>query len=364
MKKLIQLYKQNVLLICLLIAGQAFANDDKTGWIEKKKNISFTYNLSASDKISLENQFGDIKVNFWNKNEVKVEVLILANATSEERASNFISMVDVFGKKTDGQVSIKTIINRQEGNYKNNTWSWKGGNDEKNLLKIDYQVFMPRNNALKIKNSFGNTILPSFSNVLTVNQSYGKLIAEDITNDESDINLVFCKGSYIRSMTGGKLKASYSSIKIEKADDFDFNNSFGEIDIKEVGKLDAKISYSSGLIGLIKESSNLRLEFSDGFKLGSLGKDVKELDINANYSPVNITLSDGASYDFEVKAHYGDFDYPQNRGISFERNSETEAKNNGKQYFNPTKHFIGKIGKGSADCKIVVNSNFSTVKFK
>ena len=42
-------------------------------------------------------------------------------------------------------------------------------------------------------------------------------------------------------MSGGKLKASYSGIKMEKADDFDFNNSFGEIDIKEVGKMDAKI---------------------------------------------------------------------------------------------------------------------------
>jgi hypothetical protein len=364
MKKLIRLYKQNVLLICLLIAGQTFAHEDKTGLIEKKKNISFSYNVSASDKISLENQFGDIKVSFWNKNEVKVDIVILANATSEERASNFINMVDVVGKKTEGQVIIKTIIDREEGNYKNNTWSWKGGNDDKNSLKIDYQVFMPRNNALKVTNSFGNTVLPSFSNVLMVNQSYGKFIAEDITNTQSDINLAFCKGSYIRSMSGGKLKASYSSIKMEKADDFDFNNSFGEIDIKETGKIDAKISYSSGMIGLIRESSNLRLEFSDGFKLGGLGKDVRELDINANYSPVNLTLSDGTAYDFEVKAHYGDFNYPENRGISFERNSEIDAKNSGKYYFNPTKHYIGKIGKGSTACKIIVNSNFSSVRFK
>ncbi|WP_394990222.1 DUF4097 family beta strand repeat-containing protein [Emticicia sp.] len=376
MKKLTQLYnyssimKGAMVLICFFFYGKTNANTDQKEqtdpqWIEKKKNVTFSYSVTGADKISLENQFGDIKVSFWDKNELKVEVIILANATSEERASNFMQMVDVVGKKADGQVSIKTIIDREEGNYKNNTWNWKGGSDDKNSLKIDYQVFMPKNNALKVKNSFGNTYLPTFTNILTVHQSYGQLVAEDITNAQSDIRLEFCKNSYIRSMSGGKLKASYSGIKMEKANDFDFNNSFGEIDIKEVGKMDAKISYSSGMIGMIRESSNLRLEFSGGFKLGGLGKNVKELDINASYSPVNLTLSDDIAYDFEVKANYGDFAYPVNRGVSFTRNSETDSKKNNEHYsFNPTKYYIGKIGKGSSDCKIIVNGNFSSVKFK
>ena len=376
MKNLALLYnfssiiRATMVLVCLFIYGKTKANNEPkdqtdTQWVEKKKNVTFSYIVNSTDKISLENQFGDIKVSFWNKNEVKVEVFILANATSDERASNFIQMVDVVGKKIEGQVSIKTIIDREEGNYKNNTWNWKGGSDDKNSLKVDYKVFMPKNNALKVKNSFGNTYLPTFANMLTVHQSYGKLIAEDITNPKSDVHLEFCKGSYIRSMSGGKLKASYSGIKMEKADDFDFNNSFGDIDIKEVGKMDAKISYSSGLIGMISESSNLRLEFSGGFKLGGLGKNVKELDINASYSPVNLTLSDNISYDFEVKANYGDFAYPVNKGVSFTTNSETDAKKNGGQHsFNPTKYYIGKIGKGSTECKIIVNSNFSSVKFK
>lgn len=353
-----------------LITTISFANDgtdpvqnSTPEWIERRKSIIFSYAISNSDKISLDNQFGDIKVSFWDKNEVKVEVTILANATSEERAANFISTVDVQGKKADGMVSIKTTIDREGGNYNNNTWNWKGGNNEKNSLTIDYKVFMPKNTILKVKNSFGNTFLPSFTSLLMVNQSYGKLIAEDISNSQSDISLSFSKGSTIRSMTGGKLKASYSGIKMERADDLIFNNSFGDIDIKEVGKLNAKISYSSGLIGTINESSNLKLEFSGGFKLGELGKNVKELNLNASYSPVNLILSDNVSYDFEVKANYGDFSYPNERGISFTTNSDADAKKEN-HHFNPVKYYTGKIGKGSADCKIVVNGNFSSVKFR
>lgn len=363
MGKLMTVFFSLITIISFANNGTDPVQNSTPEWIERRKSVTFSYAISASDKISLENQFGDINVSFWNKDEIKVEVTILANATSEERAANFISTVDVQGKKVDGTVSIKTTIDREGGNYNNNTWNWKGGSNEKNSLKIDYKVFMPKGNVLKVKNSFGNTILPSFTSLLMVNQSYGKLIAEDISNPQSDISLSFSKGSTIRSMTGGKLKASYSGIKMEHADDLIFNNSFGEIDIKEVGKLNAKISYSSGMIGSINESSNLKLEFSGGFKLGELGKNVKELNLNASYSPVNLVLSDNVSYDFEVKANYGDFSYPNERGISFTTNSETESKKEN-HHFNPVKYYTGKIGKGSADCKIVVNGNFSSVKFK
>lgn len=342
-------------VLLLLTAIQAFAKPDDKEWIEKKKSVNLSYPVSSSDKVSLHNQFGDIKVSFWDKKEVRVEVLIVANASSEGRAADFINSVDIVGKKDDGQVSIKTNIGRSD----NRNWSNKG---EKHSLKIDYMVYMPKSNPLQLKNSFGNTFLPSFTTPLKVDQSYGKLVAEDISNAESDIKIAFCQGSYIKSMSGGTLKASYSGIKMEKADDFDFNNSFGDIDIKEVGKIDAKISYSSGSIGMFKESGMLKLDFSGDFKLGNIGKNVKELDIKANYSPVALQLDDNTTYDFNIKAHYGEFNYPKDKGISFTRNTETEKKES--YSFNPTKYYEGKVGKGAATCKITVNGNFSNVKLK
>ncbi|MFD2521092.1 DUF4097 family beta strand repeat-containing protein [Emticicia soli] len=348
--------KRGVLwVLFFLSAVQVFAMPDDKEWIEKKKNVNLSYSVSSADRVALHNQFGDVKVSFWDKKEVRVEVLIVANASSEDRAAEFLNSVDVVGRKDDGQVSIKTIIERQN----NRNWSNKG---DKHSLKIDYMVYMPKSNALQLKNSFGNVYLPTFTMPLKVDQSYGKLIAEDILNSESEINLAFCQNSYIKSMSGGKLKASYSGIKMEKADDFDFNNSFGDIDIKEVGRIDAKISYSSGKIGLLKESGNLKLDFSGDFKLGGLGKNVKELDIKANYSPVALVLDDNVSYDFDVKAHYGDFEYPKDRGVSFTRNTETEKKES--YSFNPTKYYSGKVGKGSNTCRITVNGNFSSVKLK
>ncbi len=342
-------------ILFFLSAVQAFAIPKEKEWIEKKKIVNLSFSVSASDKIYIQNQFGDVKVNFWDKKEVRAEVSITANASSEDRAADFLGTVDVFGKKDGSVVSIKTIMNQSE----NRSWSNKG---DKHSLKIDYIVYMPKSNPLQLKNSFGNSYLPSFSAPLQLDLSYGKLVADDLLNPQTEVKLAFCQNSYIKSMNGGSLKASYSGIKMEKADNFDFNNSFGDIDIKEVGKIDAKISYSKGSIDLLKESGNLNLEFSSGFKLGSIGKNVKELEIKASYSPVALVLADNSSYDFDVKVHYGDFNYPKDQGVSFTRNTDTEKKD--RYGFNPTKYYSGKLGKGSANCKITVDSNFGSVKLQ
>ena len=344
------------LLICFFFYGKTTANDKQNEWIEKKKSIIFIYNVTPKDKVLLDNKFGDIKVNLWDKNEVKIEVSITVNGT-EETALQVLNSVDIVGKKTEGQVRIKTNIDGEGGTNKNNA---KG---EKKTLSIDYQVFMPKNNALNIRNSFGNIMLPTFTAPLVIHQSFGSFIAEDITNVQSEIRLEFCEKSSIKSMSNGTLTASYSGIKMEKADDLKINNSFGNIEIKEVSRIDSKTSYSTGLIGMIQESSNFKIEFCKGFKLGEIGKNVKELEINASYSPINLVLSDNISYDFEVKTNYADFDCSDQRPISFTRNTETEDKKTHNS-FNPTKHYAGKIGKGAVNCKIIVNSNFGDVRFK
>lgn len=347
--------------LLLLLTSQVFANEAGE-WIEKKKSITFSYSVSASDKVSVDNQFGDVKVSFWDKNEVKVDVSIIANAVSEERAANYISTVDVVGKKVDGGVSIKTIIDREDCNYNSNV----GKNGEKNTLRVDYQVFVPRNNPLRIKNSFGNTHLPNCNSFVTIDQNYGTLFAENIKNAQADVDVSFGK-AILKEMDGGKLKVSYSTLTADRIDNVMLNNSFGKVDIKELGKIDAKISYSSGMIQNLKESSKFKLEFSSGLKFGNVSKGVRELDINASYSPISLTLDSDVSYDFDVRSHYGSCDLPEERGLTFVKNSDDEDKEerkNGQYGFNPTKVYSGKIGKGTPTCKIVVNGNFSSVKLK
>ncbi|MFN3852542.1 MAG: hypothetical protein ACK4NY_24135 [Spirosomataceae bacterium] len=347
-------------LLAYDVGGECYGKE----CIEKKKSVTFSYSVSPSDKVSLNNQFGDIKVNHWDRNEVKVDVVITALGTSLERAENYMSTVDVQGKKENGVVSIKTHISKEECTYNNNVWRWeKGeGKEDKNCLRIDYQVYMPKSNALALKNSFGNTTIPSFTASLMIDQNYGTLTTEDIRNANADVDVSFGK-AIMRNMAGGKLKVSYSQLTADRIDDLEFTNSFGKLYLKEVGAINAKISYSSGTIDKLTKSAKMRLEFSSGLKFGSVARSVKDLEISASYSPVVLAFEND-TYEFDVKTNHSSFSYPKGETILFSKNSEDEARNDKKYHYNPSKAFAGKIGKGSPTTRVVVNSTFSSVSFK
>ena len=326
--------------------------------VEKKKNISTSFSVEASEKISLDNQFGDIRIKIWDKSEVRVDIIITSNASSEERAANFINTVVIDSDKNNEGVFVKTHINAGASKYTNNL-NWKAKEEDKNQLRVDYQVFMPKSNALKVKNSFGNIYLPNFSAPLWVDENYGTLFAENISGN-ANIDVAFGKAN-IKTMKGGNLKISYSTLEMDDAEDVSINNSFGKVNIKELTNANGKISYSSGTIGTLKELAKLKIEFSGGLKFGAIDKSLKELDINSSYSSLTIPLVDTQDYDFDVKVNYADFDVPNDRSVIFTKNTEEEKKDAG---FNPTKYYVGKIGKGNASTKIIIKSNFGSVKLK
>ncbi len=364
----IPLYLKSIITgLLLLVIIPSYAEDCSCTMgkdcIEKKKSVTFSYSVSASDKLYLSNQYGDVKVSFWDKNEVKVDVVVIANASSIERAANYLSTVDIQGKKENGIVSIKTI--RDECSYNNNVNRWKSDDDkeEKNYLRIDYQVFMPKSNPLHLKNSFGNSSIPSFTADLKIEQSYGNFTTENINGSNADVKVSFGK-AFIKNMNGGKLFLSYSELNANRIDKVSFTNSFGKVDLKELGECQAKLSYCKGIIEKITESAKIKMEFSSSLKIEEVGKNVKELEIYANYSPVLLNLDEINTYEFDIKTSYGSFDYPSEKQISFTRNSQDEARRDNNYTYSSSKSFAGKIGKGTPTTKITVNSTFSSVKFR
>lgn len=348
-------YNKLLPLLCILLLSEAYASEPL---IEKKKNISTSFGVDASDKVNLDNQFGDIRIKFWDKAEVRIDITITSNAPDDEKAANFIKTVVIDSDKNTGGIFVKTHINSGSSKYTNNL-SWKGKSEDKTQLRIDYQVSMPKNNALFVKNSFGNIYLPNFAAPLSVDENYGTLFAENITGN-AHVDVAFGK-AIIKSMKGGDLKVSYSTLEMEEAENVNINNSFGKLNIKEITNSESKISYSSGTIGTMKEMAKLKIDFSGGLKFAAIDKTLRELEINSSYSSLTIPLDETQDYNFDVKVSYADFDYPSNRTISFTRNSDEEKKDKG---FNPTKYYVGKIGKGNADTHIIIKSSFGSVKLK
>lgn len=341
------------LFISVLSIGLLRADNN---WLsERKKTIVKVYDVTAKDQLMIENQFGNVNINLWNRDEIRVDITIKANASSDDRAQKFLDAVEISEKRSGDQISLKTTIDKSGSG---GTWMNRNKDGERNGVQIDYQVSMPKTNALIVKNSFGNTNIPTFSAPLTINQQYGNFSTTELNGNQVDVDVRFGKAD-IQAMENGKLNIQYAKLQLEKANNISLNNQFGGLWIGEVSRLDGKIGYSGAKIGTVKQSCNVKLDFSGGFKIDQLNKSVDNIDIQANYSSVVLPMASANDYNFDVTVSYGGFKYPSDGRIMMNAQPDDDDHRGPKL----TKQYSGKVGKGTAT-KVRVISKFGDVKFQ
>jgi formylmethanofuran dehydrogenase subunit D len=302
MKKIIASLTSILLLGCLALQAQDDEKPQKKYDIEKKKLYEKSYALSSGDKVKINNQFGFVKINTWDKNEVKVSVEMVATAKSESRANDVLEGLEVSDKKSANIISFKTSI---EGN----------NNGSSSTMEVNYTVHLPSSTTLDLKNDFGATTLPDYSGNVDLTSKFGSLTTGKLTNVE-DIQVEFGKAN-IQSITNGG-----ATFKFSKA---------------EVGNL----------IG----TNTLKFEFCQKSKV-TLDNSATHTTINESYSTLNIKPAANFGGTFDIRTSFGSF---RNRtGTKFTRADEEP------EYGADTdKEYEGQLGSGSN--KVKIKSSFGTI---
>lgn len=345
------------LLLCLLPMLTWAEEHEGFGAIEKKKTIIKLFDVSSNDNLVVDNQFGQVSVGLWDKSEIRVQITIIANSDSDERVQKFMDAVSIEEKRSGNQITVRT--NFSQSSVSN--WSlgkWKEGG-ERNFVKINYEVMMPRQNALTVRNRFGDTSIPAFQAPLTVYSRYGNFSADELTSRQNDIDVAYGKAD-IGNIGQGKVDMAYGSLELSKANVLVLTNKFGKMNIGDVGKLDADINYSGAKIGTIRESGKIKIEFSNGFRIEQLPKSADNLNIQASYSSVGLPLDNSNDCDFDVTVSYGNFNYGSGSTMHFSSQPNDNDSHRGPRL---TKQYIGKVGNGSGT-KVRVVSKFGNVSFR
>ncbi|GAB3952918.1 hypothetical protein GCM10028805_35690 [Spirosoma harenae] len=325
--------------------------------IEKKKTIIKLFDVDSKDHLVIDNQYGQVSVDTWDKAEIKLQITIVANSDSDERVQKYLDAVSIEEKRSGNQILVRT--NFSQNNTSN--WSlnrWKDGGD-RNYVNINYTVMMPKQNALTIRNKFGNTSIATFQAPLTVYSRYGNFTAEDLTSRQNDIDVAYGKAN-IRNLDEGKLDIAYASLELLKANVLVLTNKAGKMTIGDVGKLNADINYSGAKIGTVRESGKIKLGFSGGFRIDQLPKTAENIEIQASYSSVALPVDRNNDCDFDVTVSYGNFNYPSNSTWHF---TTTPEDANNRRVPKLTKQYVGKVGSGSGT-KVRVVAKFGNVNFQ
>lgn len=345
----------NALLVLLPLLARA--EDPTPDAVERRKTIIKTYDVTPNDALTIDNQFGAVSVSLWEKAEIRVQITIVANASSDDRTQAFLDAVTIDDKRSGNQIVVRTNFNQSPvSNW--SLGSWKKGGD-RNFVKINYEVMMPRQNALTLRNKFGNTSIPAFHAPLTVYSRYGNFSADDLTNRLTDLDIAYGKAD-IRTLDHAKMAVAYADLELARVNMLTLVNKFGKMRIGDVGTLDADIDYSGAQIGTLRESGRIRLSFSGGFRIDQLPKSADKLDIKSSYSSVALPMDTNNDCNFDVTVSYGNFNYSTGSMFHFSAQPDNSNNSRGPKL---TKQYIGKTGTGSGP-KVKVVSTFGNVNIK
>lgn len=336
----------------LLIAGHLAMADS-----EKRKTINKSYQVSSSTELSFSNSFGEMHVETWDKNEVKVDIEIIVRASNDDRAQKLLEKIKIYidDDSPKRELSYRTSINN------NNS----GRNSS---FEINYNLSVPKTSDLTLKNSFGDTYLDDHSGKTELNVQYGNLKAGKLSG-ECKVKLSFGSGfSEIDAMPNGNLKVSYSKLNVEEMGDVDINSQFstftnesadkvnlvakyGEVEFGKVNSLNADVNFSGFELEELHESIVLDIDYGGSIDIG-VKKSVKLVDIKSSFGPVSIELDEGVNGTIDARMSFCDLRYDEDQ-INFNKIIKEHTSS----------EYEGKIGNGTGT-NIKIVSKYGNVRIR
>lgn len=339
----------------------------KRGGVEKTRNINETYTISANHKIEIDNKFGEVKINSWDKNEVVVKVNIKVADGNEKRSQDLLDRIKIDVEKTGSSFSVKTIIDGDDGNLNIKT---KGSNGH---LSIDYEISVPANNLLSVKNSFGPIIIDQMSNSVKIDLKFGAATIGALDGNQNDLSFEFCDPVVISKFYKGKISLKFSKLELLRSEDLvltsemssskvdkvtksQFYLKFGSLDLNDVYDLILESQMSTVNIKTLHKSAKIKNKYG-ALEIAKVRKSFETLDVKGEFSPIRINLEKGGSYQVDALSKMAGLKLPPN-SIQDERPYEEKSS-----VVNNEKEFKGRIGSKSEKASTIkIQSSFGEVK--
>lgn len=308
MKKHIRLFSSIALFLVLSAPVLTLAQQ-----VKRQRLINKSYPVTADDKLEIDNQFGNVAVSTWDKNEITVDIEIGARAATEERVQEIMNKLDVKDSKDGNTIAFKTTVDEIHNGGRNK------GNEGERSFYIDYVIHMPTSNRLQIENSFGKTEVADFKGLVSLTSKFGSLNTGKLDNVDL-IDVEFGK-AFLTEINNGRVIFKYN-------------------DQSRIGRVTGDVKITSEFSG------NVQFVVADN---------IKELNVFESYSTVRMVVEKSLSADIDVHTSFGSFRNESEFNIN--ENRESDENDYGPKF---DKDYSGRAGEGRA--KIRIKSSFGTVR--
>ena len=379
----------------------SYQNDDAN---MRSKTFSKSFGVDQSDKISLSNQYGSIQIKVWDRREIQVDVDIKSYSNSDQDAQKLLDEVSIEASKSGDQISFKTKMDRENGNWGSGS---RNGKKWRREVRINYVVNMPAANALTLSQNYGSVTMGDLSGALYAKVQYGNFNAQNLSNTNNYVsvqygncNIQSLNGAVIKQQYGSAvtigtvntldLNAQYAGVKITtikgnanikqqygsgvtigSVDNLNLNAQYANINVStikgnanidqqynnlsigSVGKLNLKSQYTSVTVGALNGDGNFDMEYNK-LSIAEISNACKTLNVDGQYVGISLGFSNNYNADLDVHTNYASF--------KFADRVTARLLNDTKDY-SSTKDYSGKIGNGSG-ATVKIKSDYGSVTIK
>ncbi len=299
-----------LLLLMWLCVLPAFANESEdSGNTKRTKTFQETFSVSKSDRLEIDNKYGNITVTHWARNEVSIKVLVKVESSSASYTAAQIDAITVRMEKYGSTVSARTEFSSRN---RRNHVSVKYNN-----MEVRYEVTMPSWLPCELSQKYGNIYMPesnpalcdleakygsvnggNFSGDLIVDVKYGDLKIGNVGS--IDLTLGYCNNSEISNATSINATLKYSTLRMRKANTIDIDASYSKLRATEVSEAVIGLKYTNFRLSNLTRSMECTSLSYGTIDIENLSPDFKSVDVESRYGTLNVSLPSSAS--FRVKA--------------------------------------------------------------
>lgn len=370
----------------------------------RAKTFSKSFSANQSDKIMLSNQYGSIQVRIWDRKEVQVDVDMKSYGGTEEEAQKLLDGVNIDASKIGDQISFKTRMDQQNGNWGSGS---RKGKKWRREVRINYLLNMPAANALTLSQTYGSVTMGDLSGALYAKVQYGNFNAQNLSNQNNYISIQYGNGN-IQSLNGAVIKqqygsgltigtvnnidlnAQYAGVKITtikgnatikqqygsgliigSVNDLELNAQYANVNVATikgdaqidqqynnlsigtVAKLTLKSQYTSVTVGSLNGDSKFNMQYNK-LNIAEIGNDCRVLSVDGQYVGISLVFNNNYNANVDIYTRYASFKY-SDRVVA-------KLMNDSKNY-SSTKDYIGKIGNGG-NATVKIKSDYGSVTIK
>lgn len=322
-------YKLQIIMVLIPFLGFSFHEDLP---FTKQKTINKAFFVNADALINVENMYGNITVSTWDENKIELDILIKVSGDSEKWVEKRINDINVKIDAFKNNVNAKTII--ESSDFFNN------GNT--NSIEINYVIKIPKNGSVKFNNKYGNIIAENLNTNVNIICKYGKIILGKLNGNSNIIELGYCPNSIIEFAKNLVLNAKYSGLKINEVIKLNlesnytdiivtdcqivkYDSNYGKLNFYKVNTIAGSGNYMTFNIGELFNSLNIETNYSK-INITSINEKANNVFIDCGYSNLNIGFDSNYAFDLDIQTKYGEVRYDSEIEIF-----NKEITNNSKQ---------------------------------